>query len=66
MNFTEFYDAVREAQDTVNKQHIFVRKMAWLCKGCLRLAKVDSDDLSALKRELMDWNMRTRTWKKKG
>jgi len=60
--FDEMYRAVGEAQATIRAVDSQVERMARLC--CGRLRKVDNEDtLAALKRELANYNLKTREWK---
>ncbi len=63
MTYDEFCEAVADAERTEYRARVAVQKIARLCKGRLRLADVDSYTLSALKRELRDWNMHSCEWR---
>lgn len=62
---SEAWDAIRDAHETVRQGDFIIQTTASLCMGRLELAKVDNDVLFVLKKELQDFNMRTRAWKKR-
>lgn len=63
MDFWEMRKAVKQAQDTICMCERYVREMADLCAGRLRLSRASHYTLRALKRELRDFNMTTGVWK---
>lgn len=65
MNFSDMYAAISEAKHTIEAADGQVGRMARLCAGRLRLADVSDVTLSALKRELADWDMHRKCWKEK-
>ena len=63
MNFNEADQAIKEANDTLNKGDYMIRTLASQMIGRLRSSGIRSGLLSALKRELSDYNIKTGEWK---
>lgn len=59
----EVFASIHDARDTVKAGDAAVRSSARLCIGRLQLAEVGPEILASLKRELMDFNIRTKEWK---
>lgn len=60
--FDDMDNAVRDAEQTLRVADLLVNRIAKMMVG--RLRKVDRYGvLSALKRELQDYNARTQTWR---
>jgi hypothetical protein len=64
MDFHEALSAVRQARDTIDNGDAMLRGAAQLMRNRLRAAEIDGDVLADLKRELQDFDARTRRWKK--
>jgi hypothetical protein len=65
MTYDEFCNAVEEAQVIEDRAKAAVRRLARMCRERLRLSDVDTYTLSALKRELRDWDMVRSEWRNK-
>lgn len=63
MTFSEMATAVEEARSTLSNADNYVGKMAKMLVGRLRKGDVPIYVLSALKKELRDWNIHTNSWK---
>lgn len=61
MNFSEMYDAITEAQRTIELAETQSTRMARILQGRLRM--VQPWVLVNLKRELRDFNIHTKEWK---
>ena len=62
MNFDEMSEAVSRAETTINLTDRFVGNMLKMCVGRLRKADVWGSTLTALKKELRDWDMHRGEW----
>ncbi len=65
MKWEELDEAVCEAQQTLNLADDHVRSMAKMVIGRLQQADVRNSVLTALKKELRDYNIHTGKWKKR-
>lgn len=63
MNFSDAYKAAEEARETLHAADVLTRQIADLAAGRLRKSGVAGSTLTALKRELRDWNIHTYEWK---
>lgn len=63
MNFHEAIGAVRHARETIENGDRMLRCAAQLLRNRLRAAEIDGDVLSEFKRELQQFDSRTRRWK---
>lgn len=63
MKWTEAFEAIADARQTLSRADKLRRALADLLAGNLRASRVDGVTLALLKMELRDWNMRTGTWK---
>lgn len=63
MEYVELIEVVDNAKIMVRDGDFVIRRTALLLVGRMELANVDSATLCALKRELADFNMQTKTWK---
>ncbi len=63
MTYSEMIEAVREARETVRNGDSAVCAILEIARGRLRMCRVGGDILSALKRELRDWDMHKGEWK---
>jgi len=66
MTWEELTQAIADAERIERQAKEAVQKTARMCVGRLRAAKVDAWILSALKRELRDWNMHQGCWRNHG
>lgn len=65
LTYRDILDTRNEAQETISQADSAVRQAVMLIVGRLRIAQVDQYDLTALKRELQDFNAATGKWKVK-
>jgi hypothetical protein len=65
MTYDELCGAIREAVRIERQAKDVVHETAEMCCGRLRDARVPDRVLSALKRELQDWDMHTKRWRNK-
>lgn len=65
LTYRDILDTGNAAQETINEADKAVRMAVMLIVGRLRIAQVDQYDLTALKRELQDFNAATGKWKVK-
>jgi mevalonate kinase len=63
MTFDEMYEAVQDARRTQQLADEMIGRLAYMCRGRLRSVNVSSSTLSALKRELRQWDMHRGIWK---
>ena len=63
MNWDEMYDAIKDAEQTINKADEAVRKLAVVMKWRLRSCRLNHTTLRALKIELRGYNLNTSRWK---
>lgn len=64
MTFEQMSEAVRDAERTLNRAKYMVKKMAPLVAGQLEHGDIDHWTLAKMKRELANYNIHTRRWKK--
>lgn len=64
MNWTEAQQAIADAQRTIRCADNYVGQMASIIAGRLRNSDVSVSTLNALKRELADWDMHRKEWKR--
>lgn len=65
VNFDTIRSAVSEAKQQLWLADKLINQVSAIVAGRLRIAEVDSDVLCELKRELRDFNTRTRKWRKR-
>lgn len=63
--FDEMRAAVQDARTKIQAADSVVGAMAAMVVGRLRQSAVSGSVLTALKKELADWNMHTQKWSKK-
>ena len=56
-------NAVKDAERTIRQADHVVGDVAKMIRGRLRSGNVSAHTLSALKKELRDWDMQTNCWK---
>lgn len=61
MNFNEAYQAAKDAEDTIEKTDLLVKRLSKLMVGRLRL--IPKHIAADLKKELKDFNAKEYTWK---
>lgn len=61
MNFIEAQEAINDAKNTLNKADEMVRRLDCLMIG--RLKQMSPYDLAKLKKELDQFNAKTKEWK---
>lgn len=64
MNWDDFRNAFNQAKQTINMADSHIQSMASMIAGRLRKSNVSSVYLCELKKELEDFNMHTKTWRK--
>ena len=62
MNLDEMYQSIQEAKSTISMADNMVGVMLKICVGRLRKSGVGGTVLTALKKELRDWDMHRREW----
>ena len=62
MNITEMKLALEQARETIRNADVVVKEYAWLLKGRLRTSGVSGMVLTALKKELRDWDIHRGRW----
>jgi len=63
--FDEMAEAIDDARTLLRAADANVRKMADMVAGRLRVGNVSNSTLTALKKELRDYNIHTGTWVEK-
>ena len=63
MNYTEMCDAVADSKNTIRLGDLAAKKLATLLGGRLKIAQIEPNILTELKRELRDFNMNTQSWR---
>lgn len=63
ITFDDMTDAVNEAKGTIIRADAHVAQMAKMVAGKLKSSGTDDWTLKQLKRELVNFDMRTGTWK---
>lgn len=64
MNWDDFRDAFNKAKQTINIADRHVQDMAGMVAGRLRVSNVSASVLAELKKELANFNMHTKEWKR--
>lgn len=63
LSIEEMGEALEDAERTLKRADAVTGRMARMMVGRLRNAQVSAYTLAALKRELADFNMHTKSWK---